>query len=162
MHFYYAIWLPALALLPGTVALRHLRHLRRRRPIEHPAAVRPPYVSARIPRRRKRRRSPAASPPPPPSAVTVLSATKVGAVYVDFTFSAAVTTDGAGTESVIVQMIDGPYDAVASTQVAANVVRFEFSGSALAAGDAWEILSLPACLDFHGNTFAVPQGGVVG
>jgi hypothetical protein len=57
---------------------------------------------------------------------------------------------------------NGPYDALASTQVADNVVRFEFAGSALAVGNPWEIVTAPACLDFHGKTFEVPQGGEVG
>jgi hypothetical protein len=45
--------------------------------------------------------------------------------------------------------------------VDAQTVSFFFAAGTVAPGNIWEIAAAPSGLDFHGATFAVPQGGVV-
>ena len=91
--------------------------------------------------------------------VTVASPTEL-----DFAFSAPVTWDGVtppGGWPQVEMPVFGWQGAVATAQVAANVLRFAFVDDQLAGGIPWDFMAVPAGLDLHGATMPVPQSGTV-
>ena len=128
------------------------------------------FIPRPVPRRRKAHAEAAAPapspppppPPPPPTEVLVVSVTVAGPYQLEFEFSMDVTCDGSGSGQPVVEMpFFGWEGAVASAQVAPNVVRFTFSDDQIVGGIAWEISGVPGGLDLHGATMPVPQAGVV-
>jgi hypothetical protein len=69
---------------------------------------------------------------------------------------------GAGNAQIVIETALGAETPSAASQVDAMTVRFQYDSGIASSGNAWEILAAPEGLDFHGETFVVPQGGVVG
>jgi hypothetical protein len=108
------------------------------------------------------RHAPAPPPPPPATEILVLSATRIDDYFVDFAFSEPVTSvGGVGNAQVAIVTAWGPETPDSAQQVDATTVRFQIALGPILPGQAWQILSVPEGLDFHGREFVVPQNGIV-